>query len=254
MWHGSSGRQHGLTTASEFRHGAVIFLTVLTLAAPALAANAGEAADWQPIEEIGSAAETFVHRIAGGSNKLIASAGYLDPRLRLPRCTTPLKPFVRTGTRLSGRVVVGVRCNGAKPWKVYLPVHVGVFHNVIVASRPLPRGHVVQQGDFELASRDVSGILGEYLSDPDAILGRRLTRSVTKGLVLTSPLLQDQKLISRGQIVTLNAGSAGVNIRMSGVAVSEGSRDQLIRVKNMTSGKIVEGRIRSDSVVEVMLP
>lgn len=240
------------TTAPEIRRRCVIFLTAAALTASAAVAAEDRPAGLQPVDEIAAAAETFV--LASAGDGAVATAGHLDPRLRLSRCTTPLEPFVRPGGRLSGRIVVGVRCAGENPWKVYLPVHVGVFQDVIVASRSLPRGHLMQQGDFELASRDVSGIVGAYLSNPGDILGRRLTRSVTKGLVLASPLLQDQTLISKGQMVTLNAGGGAIEIRMSGIAVSDGGKNQLIRVRNATSGKIVEGRVRSASVVEVMLP
>lgn len=254
------------TAAPENRRRCVIFparlsavlatalSTGLAFAAPAAATAEDRSADWQPVNEIAAAAETFVLASAGDGGSLVATAGHLDPRLKLSRCTKPIEPFVRPGSRLSGRIVVGVRCTGAKPWKVYLPVHVGVFQDVIVASRPLPRGHLLQTGDFELARRDVSGIASEYLSDPDDVLGRRLTRSVTSGLVLATPLLHDQTLISRGQTVTLNAGNGAINIRMAGVAVSDGRKDQLIHVRNATSGKIVEGRVRSASVVEVLSP
>ncbi len=241
-------------TAPEIRRRCVIFLTAAALAASAAAAGEDRPADWQPIEEIADAAEAFVSTVAGNPDSVVATAGYLDPRLKLSRCTTPLEPFMRPGSRLSGRTVVGIRCTGANPWKVYLPVHVGVFQDVIVARRSLPRGHLMQAGDFELARRDVSGLAGEYLSAPDDVLGRRLTRSVTEGLVLASPLLQDQTLISKGQMVTLNAADGTVEIRMSGIAISDGGKNQLIRVRNATSGKIVEGRVRSASVVEVMLP
>lgn len=237
----------------EIRRRGVIFLTALALTAPIAATAEDQSTDWQPVNEIAAAAETFVLASAGSGDSLVATAGHLDQRLKLSRCTKPLEPFVRPGSRLSGRIVVGVRCTGAKPWKVYLPVHVGVFQDVIVASRPLPRGHLLQAGDFELASRDVSGITGEYLSSADDALGRRLTRSVTRGLVLATPLLQDQALISRGQTVTLNAGDGAINIRMAGIAVSDGRKNQLIQVRNVTSGKIVEGRVRSASVVEVLL-
>ena len=243
-----------LTTASINRRIGCYFLFMATMlnASNVLAQDAAHA--WQPIEEIASAAEQFLMLSTRNTGKdKVATAGYLDPRLTLPRCTLPLEPFLRPGSKLSGRVIVGVRCNGDQTWKVYLPVHLGVIDDVVVAARPLPRGHLIEPGDLETTSRDVSGLVGGYHSTARELLGQRLTRNVARGVVLSPTLVKDRTLVSRGQRVTLSVIGESIDIRMAGVAVSDGSKDQLIRVKNSGSGKIVEGRVRSPGTVEVML-
>ena|SRR5690625_4909016 len=48
----------------------------------------------------------------------------LDPRLRLRQCTEALETFSPHAQHRPGHLTVGVRCRGAHPWTLYVPVRV----------------------------------------------------------------------------------------------------------------------------------
>lgn len=242
------------TTASMNRR--LRRLVVGFLAAYVMVAGAAEQApgDWQATGEITAAAEKYVHEnSADSADRLVVTAGYLDPRLMLARCTETLEPFVHPGTQLSGRIIVGVRCTGEKPWKVYLPVHIGVMEEMIVTARSLSRDHIVGPDDIVSEFRDVSKLVGSYVRVSEDAVGRRIVRPLARGVALQSSLLQEQTLIEKGQFVTINVKSESISIQMAGIAESDGSVDELIAVRNLGSGKIVEGRVRSRILVEVAM-
>ena len=248
---GSVGNLAGMT---RIRHVTGIFLLMLTAIANTTRAAEHTEAVWHPVEEIKAAAEHYVKLTSGPSDgRLVPTAGHLDPRLRLPLCSEALAPFVRPGTELSGRTIVGVRCPGEKPWKIYLPVHIAIMERVLVSRESLPRGHFIQKDDVEFAVRDVSSLSDGYLTKSDDIVGHSLKRSVAKGVVLTSSLLQADTIIRRGQLVTLTVQHKSVDIRMTGKALMDGAANQRIRVENLESGRIVEGFIRSAERVEVLV-
>ena len=225
------------------------------LAAGATAADELESvAPWQPVAEIVSAAENYLQQTLGRSDpRVVPAAGHLDPRLQLPRCTEALDPYLQHGAKTSGRVIVGVRCPGAKPWNIYLPVHIAVMENVLISRQAMPREHLVDADDVEFAVRDVSGLIGGYLTDADAVIGHRLKRSVTRGIVLTPGQLQANVLITRGQTVTLVVSDGSLNISMAGKALMDGAVNQRIRVENTGSGRVVEGLVRSEQLVQVLV-
>lgn len=228
------------------------FLVVLVISASTVA-NAAET-QWHPIEEIAAAAEAYLKLTVGPSNdRIVPTAGHLDPRLRLPLCDETLDPYLRPGAKTTGRTIVGVRCPGTKPWKVYLPVYVAVMDKVLVAQNAMPRGHVINAEDLEIATRDVSGLVGGYLSRSDEILGQRLKRAVNRGAVILPSLLQVETLIKKGQSVVLTVNNNSINIRMSGIALMDGAVNQRIRVQNTRSGLVVEGLVRSAEQVEVLV-
>ena len=240
-----------LTDVTMKRHVASIAI-VLLLMTPGMPASADTL--WHPVAEITSAAENYLKLTVGASDdRLIPTAGYLDPRLQLPRCNALLDPYLRPGTKASGRIIVGVRCTGPKPWKVYLPVHVAVMENILVTRRSLPRNHQLQPEDVEISSRDVSGLAGGYVSQTNEIVGHRLKHAVARGVIITPALLQIEVVIRRGQSVTLIVHHESLDIRMSGKALMDGAANQRIKVENIGSGRVVEGLVRSAEQVEVLV-
>lgn len=246
----SDARRDGRAPAFTLR---AYTLTLAGVAALACTLTAG-AAEWQRAEEIGAVAEAFVTKnFARRDTRLEPQAGYLDPRLKLPRCDVPLTAFVRDGTRLTARTIVGVRCAGSRPWKVYVPVDVAVRDRVYVLRRSLPKGHVVTEADVALESRDVARLRNGYFTEASALAGLRLKYPVSAGSVLKPSMLAAEILIRRGQSVTLVAQSEALSIEMAGKALSDGAMNQRIRVENTNSGRVVEGLVRSPEHVEILV-
>ena len=215
-----------------------------------------EAADpqWQSVTDIAAAAEDYLRRHVGPSaRRTEVRAGPLDVRLRLANCDKPLQAFLRRGTRIAARTIVGVRCAGTKPWKVYVPVDVIVTAKVVVAARTLPRGHLLTEEDLAVEDRDVTRALSGYVTVPAQVLGQRLKSQLLSGRMLTPALLEADKLVRRGQMVTLMVNNGGIAIRMTGRALSDGALNQRIRVENLNSGRIVEGIVRSRENVEILV-
>lgn len=211
--------------------------------------------DWHAVGDIARAAESFVlQRARGGGERTSARAAALDPRLRLAACDAPLDAALRPGARVGPRTVVAVSCEGSRPWRLFVPVEVTVRSQVWTVRHPLPRGHLLTADDLVADERDVSRMSSGYVSDVDMLIGQRLRSSVLAGRALTLQLVEADKLIRRGQSVTLAVNTGGVEIRMIGTALMDGAMGQRIRVENVNSGRTVEGIVRSREVVEILVP
>jgi len=244
---------HGPCRRHEFdARSAVSCCAVLLLAlSPGAFASAGQ---WQSPESISAAAETYVRaRIGPKAEKTAVRAGTLDPRHRLAKCTRELEPFLRRGAEIDYRTIVGIRCSGEKPWKIYLPVEVIVTDTVFVAIRTLPRGHRLSAEDVVAEQREVSRLRSGYIASLEALVGSRLKNQLIAGRPLTPAMLEADMAVRRGQLVTLTVLSGGIDIQMSGKALMDGAIDQRIRVENTKSGRIVEGIVRSREHVEVLV-
>ncbi len=226
--------------------------TILTCAAGSLGAVPQ---NWQPVGDIAAAAEEFLReRTAGSGQRTSVKAGAIDPRHRLPLCDTSLEAFMRRGTTVSARTIVGVRCDGNRPWTVYVPVNVFVSAKVFTAKRTLPRNHLLTAEDLKADERDVSRLSRGYISDPQHVVGHRLKQQVIAGRIITPAMLEADLVVRRGQSVTLLATVRGIRVSMNGKALINGAIGQRIRVENYSSGRIVEGIVRSPETVEILLP
>lgn len=243
------------STVVGWRGGALLSGLLLALIVPSAPVCAKtETPQWQPVEQIADVAEAFLaNRTGAFSGDTEVQASPLDARHRLAYCDKPLQAFLRSGTDISARTIVGVRCNGDKPWKVYVPVNVVVTARVLVARQTLIKGQVLTAADITQESRDVSRMRGGYLSDPGQVIGQRLKTQLIAGKTLKPTMFEADIAIRRGQSVTLTVNSGGFNITMLGTALMDGAINQRIRVQNNNSGRIVEGFVRSREQVEILV-
>lgn len=179
--------------------------------------------------------------------------GSLDPRLRLRQCTAALQAFALGGRDTVGATSVGVRCEDAQPWTLYVTARVVVFDDVLVASRSLRRGEPLGPGDLRRERKDLSRLAYGYLTDADSAQGKILKRSYLPGQVVQPNHLQAPQLVKRGQQVTLHAEAGGIEIHMGGEALSDGAAGERIQVRNNSSNRIVEGEVVAKGVVKVRI-
>jgi flagella basal body P-ring formation protein FlgA len=229
----------------------VLLLLLLLLSALLPGAVTAES-EWQSTTDIEAVAEAFV-ATHGRARDAVTKAAPLDPRLKLRHCDRALEAFLRNGARVSRRTIVGVRCSGSQPWKVYVPVDVVVTDEVVVVRQSLSRGHRLRAGDLRREERDVSRLHGGYIVEVDSLVGQELRQSLAAGSIVTPSVLQARTLIRRGQTVTLQVRTDDITIRMAGKALMDGTLDQRIRVENTMSRRVVEGQVRSAEVVEVLV-
>ena len=211
------------------------------------------ATQWQSLQEIRSLAETYaLSNFAVGSSRTV-EAGLLDNRLHLKNCTGSIVAFLPPGTRPGPNMTVGVRCKGATPWKVFVPVRSRMTGPVLVSRHALSRGHKIGPDDVELVEHDLDRLPYGYLRHPADLAGRILRRPIAPGAVITPPMLTQGKTVAKGQSVTLFTDQAGIQIQMAGKALSDAALQQRIRVENLSSGRIVEGIVRSAERVEILM-
>jgi len=165
----------------------------------------------------------------------------LDARLREPRCTKPLQLSLE-GRQALGRVSVRVRC-AAPNWTLLLPAQVQIHAKVLAASRPLKRGERLMPADFYPVERDIGTLQKGFLTDIRAIENQQLTRTLSAGQVLLASHLKAAQLVARGEQVQILWHSSGIQVQMSGEALSGGSLGQQIRVRNLASQRVVRARV-----------
>ena len=177
----------------------------------------------------------------------------LDRRLRLAKCTLPLESFSPASANRGTRQTVGVRCNGAESWTLYVTVKVEVNKNILVAKRRLERGRIISKGDFRLEKRMVSGLHRGYIEKPENAVGSVLKLTLKRGAVISPGQLRRPPEVMRGSQVTILGRAGGIEVRMSGKALSDGAMGQRIKVQNSSSSRQVEGTVVASGTVEVTL-
>lgn len=234
----------------EFRKAAYGLAMTASLTTSALAAT-----PVQDHESIRRAAEQFITDVVRSSHGQTPDvrAGKLDSRLRLSHCEEPLEAFQPPGGKTLGNITVGVRCSGSKSWSLYVPVKVSIYDRVVAAARPLTRGEVVQAGDVKMVERDLAQLQSGYFSDPEEVAGMEVTRTIAMDAALTNYLVKEPLQVRRGQRVSLIANIGGLEVRMAGEALADGANGARIKVRNLSSKRVVDGTVISASAIQVAM-
>ncbi|NID16891.1 flagellar basal body P-ring formation protein FlgA [Luteibacter yeojuensis] len=224
---------------------AMIFATLLCVALPATAS--------QSLDTVSTTAVTWLqqHRTLPGA-RMTAEAAPLDSRLQLADCPAPLEASMSGNRRLTARVSVAVHCPVAGGWTVRVPVRVKMFTNVLVTSRPLARGDGIGAADVHIEERDVAGLAYGYVAALDQVDGRSLARPLNAGTVLTPGMLAGRQAVRTGDAVSMEASVEGVTIHADGVAMGAGDTGTRIKVRNATSGKVLDAIVSGPGTVAVL--
>ena len=146
------------------------------------------AGQYQELSELKDLAKSFalskIQNRSSNSSRVDVSIGSIDPRLRLNSCSANLKTFIPPGSRLKGNTTIGVRCDGVKPWSIYVPVKISLYERAIVSTTKLSRGDIISSSDVMLDEVDVSYIRGKSFTDLNQIVGTKLKITIRAKLFL----------------------------------------------------------------------
>jgi len=214
--------------------------------------SAVAADSYQSLSEITNTVKEFIQGEYSLDERSEVEIGRLDPRLRLKPCGKPLRSFFPQASR-NTKTTVGVRCPGPHAWTIYVSATISQIDKVLVARQHLRRGSQIKADDFDFKDYDLNRLKYGYFTDLKQVLGKTLKRHLNQGAVLTPSVIAINKVIKRGERVTILAETAGITIRAKGQALEAGGIGDIIRVKNLNSKKEIEARITGPGQVKVDL-
>jgi flagella basal body P-ring formation protein FlgA len=213
----------------------------------------------QPHDAIESAAERHAlqdARVLAPEGALIrAEADPIDPRLALAACAAPLETFSPPGNRgmqrTSVRASVGVRCTAEPGWSLFLPVRIEILTDVVVLAAPAARGAPLAREQLRLDRRDVAPLTSGYLTRIEDAQAKLLRRAIPVGTILTASLVEQPNLVERGQRVQVIATAAGFSISTYAEALADAAEGERVKVRNLSSRKVVEGVVDAEGRVRI---
>lgn len=224
-------------------------LVALLLCASALPVLAAD----EPAQAARATAERWLRdQYTTPGSRVVAQAGTLDPRLKLTPCGAALNASLIEGTRLTPRMTVQVHCPQPNGWMVRVPVALQVYRQVFVVSRPLQRGDGIRPDDVHSEERDITRLGYGYVSDMGEVEGRTLSRALAVGSVLTPGALGGRSAVRAGDQVQLVSRLDGIEVRASGIALGSGDSGSRLRVRNGSSGKVIDAMVTAPGEVQAL--
>ncbi len=119
-----------------------------------------------------------------------------------------------------------------------------------VAKEDIPAGEMVTPQNTKTKFFYVENKMS---ADYDLPFGMLARRSISTGTVIRRAMVRARKqsvIIDRNQTVTMKISGAGFVVTAIGRALEDGRTDELIKVRNIDTGKVIRARVLSDGRVE----
>ncbi len=196
------------------------------------------------------AVEDFLRvQTEGLPGRVSYTVGRLDPANQLAPCPG-LQVSMPAGAKPWGRTNVAVRCQLEQSWSIFLPVHIRVVADYLVAALPLAQGQTVTAGDLARREGDLTDLPAGVLTDERQAVGRTAALSIAAGRPLRADLLRQQIVVQQNQSVKVVSQGAGFQVANEGRALNNGVEGQIVQVR-LHSGQIVSGVARPGGIVAI---
>lgn len=173
---------------------------------------------------------------------------------RFTRCDRPLISSLPAGDRRDlARLRYDIRCEGHSSWEVAVTIKPDIYLPVLVAKNTLERGKLLSAADVEMKKHNVVGLRDGFLSSPDDVVGHTLKKRVRDLQPIAPSHLMQAIMVERGQHVLMLAEENGVEARMMGEAMKKGRKGDMIKVRNLSSQKVVNAIIDGPAVVRMLV-
>lgn len=168
----------------------------------------------------------------------------------LPRCSEALQVRA-TGEAPSAmeRQNLQLRCVDTPGWSTSATGQAHVFLPAVHAEGIIDRGQTLTANDLKLQRINVAKARRGYYNQIEEVVGLAAKRRIRAGQTITPALLEQAMAVKRGQPVKIVASNEGIEASTSGEALADGQPGDVIRVRNVGSGKVIDAKVLEDGVV-----
>jgi flagella basal body P-ring formation protein FlgA len=167
------------------------------------------------------------------NHKLNIENPYDSFRTVIVSCKTPLKWKVSIRTNAESKLQTKNKSKNLEDFKNIKLI--SLKHN-------LKKGELIQESDLKFDYRNNS-VGNGYFIDKNILIGREINQNLSRGQIIKVRHLKERFTVIEGQAIIIYANLNGINVKMDGNALQNGHLNELIKVRNNSSGKVVEGKI-----------
>ncbi len=153
--------------------------------------------------------------------------------------------------------LIKVNCIGNNPWQFIVrnkvnkqkpEVKTQQLSNFYALKSFKEKGTVIKEKDLIIIKRKKNHG-NVFISDKSAIVGKKLKKSVNSNQLLKRSNLKKDWLIKKNSLVTIINNKSFVTIKEQGLAMNDANYMDMIKVKNVKSGKIIVGYAKNEKKV-----
>ena len=152
----------------------------------------------------------------------------------------------------SKRVSLIFKVDGKVIKNLSIHCRIEAYAKVVVARNRIKYGTILNPAELMLRTMELSR-LEDYATSIDQVAGTIAKRAIRKGVAIQSSMIESAPIVRRGELVKIIINYQGLFLTATGVAKANGKKNDVIRVRNSSSNKIIHCRVQAPGLVEVTL-
>ena len=153
--------------------------------------------------------------------------------------------------------LIKVNCIGNNPWQFIVRNKVNKFKsktknkqlsNFYALKNFKEKGSIIKEKDLIIIKRKNSQ-RNLFISEKTDIVGKKLKKSVNSNQLLKRSNLEKDWLIKKNSQVTIINNKSFITIKEDGLAMNDANYMDMIKVKNIKSGKVIVGYAKNEKKV-----
>ena len=121
---------------------------------------------------------------------------------------------------------------------------------VFKLSRGIEKNSVLQEEDIKVVFSGISSQFS-FFKHKNELIGRKLNKNLKMDQILHPRHLIEKFDVNNGDQVSIVSNTKNISVVTLGEALNSGNLDDLIRVKNVRSGKVIKGYIQKNKIIRV---
>ncbi len=122
--------------------------------------------------------------------------------------------------------------------------------NILVLNKSLEKNAVINSDDLKVI-KSTKPYKRSFFSAKKDLIGRKLKKNLKVGQLLHPRHLYEKFDINNGDQISIVSNIGNTSVTVSGEAKDSGNLGDLIKVKNLRSGKIIKGYVRKNKIIKV---
>jgi flagella basal body P-ring formation protein FlgA len=123
--------------------------------------------------------------------------------------------------------------------------------SVPALSVKIPKGEIIREEDIEYIDVASRKIRPDTILDQDDLVGKIIKSSKAPLIPVRKRDVQQKQIVGRADNINIIYKTPAITLSATGVAMDDGGEGDLIRVKNLSSNKIVQAVVQSSSTALV---
>lgn len=162
-------------------------------------------------------------------------------------CGGEVQVFIPQGRALRPQTTVAVKCLKGAGQPVYLRADVAVEGPYVVAAQTINPNQIIRADMLEEKMGDVLKLPAHYRTSPERLIGRVATQRTLAGQSLRVAGTRGAHSVKRGDVVRIEARTAGLVITTQGEAMSQAEAGETVQLK-IQNGKLVQAVLNQQGV------